>query len=156
MRSCLFLFAILAAPIGAVALSAPAAAKMGSTGAVVAACKRTQDCHYHSCGHGCARGCSPHACFDCNKGTCVGVTYRKGSRTPIKGGTLMHIMNAGARTTGGKAPPRPYHPVKVKTLKPHYTPHKKAFSKNHQITVVHMGHHSTAMHSEMHHSGGHK
>lgn len=108
MRVYLFLLSILVAQIGAAAFSAPAAAKPASIGAVESACNRTKDCHYHSCGNGCATGCSPVVCFNCSSGKCSGIssgTGRMGSRTLIGSGNLKRLLN-GVKTTGSPASPR--------------------------------------------------
>jgi hypothetical protein len=61
--------AIVAVPLLSVALlSTPAFAAKQS--AVLAACKRTSGCWTTSLGNGGVAGCSPHACFECYKGSC--------------------------------------------------------------------------------------
>jgi hypothetical protein len=61
-------------------LSTPAfAAKQSS---VLAACKRTSGCWSENIGNGRVVGCSPNACFDCQRGNCqrTAVTAAGGSK----------------------------------------------------------------------------
>ena len=79
-------------------LSTPAGAKSKGSGssavAVEAACKRTAGCQYIGNPGGHMTGCSPNACFDCNKGVCHPLV-KKGPTGPTAPG----VGNSAGTTT---------------------------------------------------------
>ena len=79
-------------------LSTPAGAKSKGSGssavAVEAACKRTAGCQYIGTPGGHMTGCSPNACFDCNKGVCHPLV-KKGPTGPTAPG----VGNSAGTTT---------------------------------------------------------
>lgn len=75
MALALFLFSTM------LIVPADAAAKQSK---VLAACKRTAGCWTASCGKGCVSGCSPHACFFCDKKVCHKVGQRWYEPDPVE------------------------------------------------------------------------
>lgn len=73
-------------------------AKGVSQSAVLGACTRTAGCQMTGCNGGsvtntgCVQGCSPNACFKCNKGKCV-QTRGLGGKPVAGGGNLTGIRD---------------------------------------------------------------
>lgn len=85
-----------------VLLPTPAGAKSQGGGvsavAVARACKRTAGCDYIGTTSGHMTGCSPHACFDCNKGKCYPLAKKGPTGTTRPGGG-----NSAGTTTAARS-----------------------------------------------------
>lgn len=119
-------FCLLVAVIGLLAFTPGSALAHASTGAVLGACKRTAGCQVHSCGRSCYAGCSPHACFVCQYGKCMGVSVRQGSTGKPRSAVFRALYN-DVKNPAGNAPSKghrlpadvgsPMHPPGVKNTK---------------------------------------
>jgi hypothetical protein len=89
-------------------LSTPAGAKSKGSGAsavaVAAACNRTPGCSYIGTTSGHMTGCSPNACFDCNKGKCHPFVKKgpTGTTRPGGGNSAGTTTAASGSATGQK------------------------------------------------------